>query len=38
MLERVARRNLPTRDVLVHCELVVRQSCGAPSGAGVRRS
>jgi DNA-binding LacI/PurR family transcriptional regulator len=29
MLERIARRDLPTRDVLVHCELVVRQSCGA---------
>jgi DNA-binding LacI/PurR family transcriptional regulator len=30
MLERIARRDLPTRDVLVHCELIVRQSCGAP--------
>jgi DNA-binding LacI/PurR family transcriptional regulator len=28
MLERVARRDLPTRDILLHCELVVRQSCG----------
>jgi DNA-binding LacI/PurR family transcriptional regulator len=34
MLERIARRDLPTRDVLVHCELVVRQSCGAAPGAG----
>ncbi len=29
MLERVARRDLPPRDVLLHCELVVRESCGA---------
>lgn len=28
MLERVARRDLPPRDVLLHCELVVRESCG----------
>ena len=31
MLERVARRDLPPRDVLLHCELVVRESCGARS-------
>jgi GntR family transcriptional regulator of arabinose operon len=31
MLERVARRDLPARDVLLHCELVVRESCGARS-------
>jgi DNA-binding LacI/PurR family transcriptional regulator len=31
MLERVARRDLPTRDILLHCELVVRESCGANS-------
>ena len=30
MLERVARADLPTRDILLHCELVVRRSCGAP--------
>jgi DNA-binding LacI/PurR family transcriptional regulator len=29
MLERVARRDIPTRDILLHCELVVRESCGA---------
>jgi GntR family transcriptional regulator, arabinose operon transcriptional repressor len=28
MLERVARRDLPTRDILLHCTLVVRASCG----------
>jgi GntR family transcriptional regulator of arabinose operon len=28
MLERVARRDLPARDVLLHCELIVRESCG----------
>jgi DNA-binding LacI/PurR family transcriptional regulator len=31
MLERVARRDLPARDVLLHCELIVRASCGAPN-------
>jgi GntR family transcriptional regulator, arabinose operon transcriptional repressor len=31
MLERVARKDLPTRDILLHCELVVRESCGAKS-------
>ena len=29
MLERVARRHLPTRDILLNCELVIRDSCGA---------
>lgn len=29
MLERVARMDLPARDILLHCELVVRESCGA---------
>ena len=28
MLDRVARRDLPPRDVLLHCELIVRESCG----------
>ena len=28
MLQRIARRDLPTRDVLLHCELVVRASSG----------
>jgi GntR family transcriptional regulator, arabinose operon transcriptional repressor len=29
MLERVARTHLPTRDILLNCELIVRDSCGA---------
>ncbi|MCA1733480.1 MAG: GntR family transcriptional regulator [Acidobacteria bacterium] len=29
MLQRVARADLPSRDVLLHCELIVRDSCGA---------
>lgn len=29
MLERIARRTLPTRDILLKCELIVRESCGA---------
>jgi len=29
MLGRVARRDLPRRDTLLHCELIVRESCGA---------
>jgi DNA-binding LacI/PurR family transcriptional regulator len=28
MLERIARRDLPARHVRLHCELVVRESCG----------
>ena len=28
MLQRVARRDLPTRDILLHCELIVRESSG----------
>ena len=28
MLERVARADFPARDVLLHCDLVVRDSCG----------
>lgn len=30
MLERVARKDLPTRDILLDAELIVRESCGAP--------
>ena len=30
MLERVRRRDVPARDILLHCTLVVRSSCGAP--------
>jgi GntR family transcriptional regulator, arabinose operon transcriptional repressor len=29
MLDRLARRDLPTRDILLHCELIVRRSCGS---------
>jgi GntR family transcriptional regulator of arabinose operon len=29
MLERIARPTLPTRDILLNCELIVRESCGA---------
>ena len=29
MLERVARPDLPARDILLHCQLVVRESCGS---------
>jgi GntR family transcriptional regulator of arabinose operon len=32
MLERVARTHLPTRDILLNCELIVRDSCGATNG------
>ena len=28
MLQRIARLDLPTRDVLLHCELIVRKSSG----------
>lgn len=40
MVERVARPDLPPRDVLLHCELVVRESCGARgvSASDVRES
>jgi DNA-binding LacI/PurR family transcriptional regulator len=31
MLERIARSELPVRDVRLQCELVVRDSCGAAS-------
>ncbi len=33
MLDRLARPDLPTRDVLLHGELVVRRSCGASGGS-----
>ena len=28
MLERITRSDLPVRDILLHCQLVVRESCG----------
>jgi GntR family transcriptional regulator of arabinose operon len=31
MLERVKRAGLPARDILLHCDLIVRASCGAKS-------
>jgi GntR family transcriptional regulator, arabinose operon transcriptional repressor len=34
MLQRVARADLPARDILLHCELVVRESCGAAGSSG----
>jgi len=34
MLERVARTHLPTRDILLNCELIVRDSCGAKPRQG----
>jgi DNA-binding LacI/PurR family transcriptional regulator len=33
MLDRVARADFPTRDILLHGTLVVRKSCGAPDAA-----
>ena len=29
MMQRVARPDLPARDIFLHCDLVVRESCGA---------
>jgi GntR family transcriptional regulator, arabinose operon transcriptional repressor len=34
MLDRVARRDLPTRDILLHGALIVRASCGANRRSG----
>jgi GntR family transcriptional regulator, arabinose operon transcriptional repressor len=33
MLERVARKDLPPRDILLHPELVVRESCGSAASS-----
>jgi GntR family transcriptional regulator, arabinose operon transcriptional repressor len=33
MLQRVSRPDLPARDILLHCDLVVRASCGAAPNA-----
>jgi GntR family transcriptional regulator of arabinose operon len=35
MLQRVARKDLPARDILLDCELIVRDSCGARAGSGL---
>ena len=32
MLDRIANRDLPPRDVLLGCQLIVRKSCGARAG------
>lgn len=29
MLQRIAHPELPTRDILLHCDLIVRESCGS---------
>jgi DNA-binding LacI/PurR family transcriptional regulator len=29
MLDRIIRRDLPARDILLHCQLIVRESCGS---------
>ena len=34
MLDRIARPDFPTRDILLHGTLVVRKSCGAPEEPG----
>jgi GntR family transcriptional regulator of arabinose operon len=33
MLDRVARTHLPARDILLNCDLIVRESCGAIGGS-----
>jgi GntR family transcriptional regulator, arabinose operon transcriptional repressor len=33
MLDRMVRRDLPPRDILLHCELIVRESCGGTEAA-----
>ena len=38
MLDRLARRDLPTRDILLHCELIVRKSCGAGASPTASRA
>jgi DNA-binding LacI/PurR family transcriptional regulator len=34
MLQRAARPELPPRDILLHCDLVVRESSGTREAAG----
>jgi len=29
MIERISNREIPPRDILLHCQLVIRESCGA---------
>jgi DNA-binding LacI/PurR family transcriptional regulator len=33
MLERISRPEMPVRDVLLECTLVIRDSCGGKAGA-----
>jgi DNA-binding LacI/PurR family transcriptional regulator len=33
MMQRIARPNMPARDILIECRLVVRESCGMAEGA-----
>jgi len=35
MLERIARPEMPPRDTRLHCDLIVRESCGAAARAGA---
>jgi len=37
MLARIARPELPPRDTRLHCELIVRESCGAAFAAADDR-
>lgn len=37
MLERIARPDMPVRDILLDCKLVIRDSCGANLIAGAAR-
>jgi DNA-binding LacI/PurR family transcriptional regulator len=36
MLERIARKDLPPRDILLDCALIVRESCGSRASACAR--
>ena len=36
MLDRIANPDLPPRDILLGCQLIVRQSCGARMSAPAR--
>jgi DNA-binding LacI/PurR family transcriptional regulator len=38
MLDRVARIELPARDIFLHCELAVRESCGAAAAGAAGRA
>jgi GntR family transcriptional regulator, arabinose operon transcriptional repressor len=38
MLQRIAHPELPTRDILLHCDLIVRESCGSLADAQLSTS